>query len=59
MSDPDYDDIDRLVDTDPIALGVRCRDAEAKVARLEAVLDVVNDDIGSDYLDLIAQDLES
>jgi chromosome segregation ATPase len=27
--DPDYDEIDQLIDTDPIALGYRCRAAEA------------------------------
>lgn len=57
--DPHYDEIDVLIDTDVIALGRRCREAEAKVARLEAILDAVNDDIGSDYLDLIAEELES
>jgi hypothetical protein len=32
---------------------------DATIARLEAILDAVNDDIGSDYLDLIAEELES
>ena len=30
----DYDDIDRLIDTDPIALGQRCRDAETLLAKV-------------------------
>ena len=34
----DYDDIDVVIDTDPIALGQRCRDAEAKGERLLAGL---------------------
>lgn len=53
------DDIGELLDTDPMALADRCVAAEAKVARLEAILDAVNDDIGSDYLDIIAEGLES
>lgn len=43
-----------------------CREAaeeierlRSKVDRLDAILDAVNDDIGSDYLDLIAEGLES
>lgn len=39
MNDPDYDDIDCLLDTDPIALGERCRDAEAEVAGLRRDVD--------------------
>lgn len=35
----DYDDIDLLIDTDPIALGERCRKAEAQVRRLRETLD--------------------
>jgi hypothetical protein len=28
VNDPDYDEIEQLIDTDPIALGERCRRAE-------------------------------
>lgn len=35
----DYDAIDILIDTDPIALGDRCRAAESRAARAEAERD--------------------
>jgi len=35
-SDSGYDDIDVLIDTDTIALGERCRAAEAEIERLRA-----------------------
>jgi hypothetical protein len=34
----DYDEIDQLIDTDPIALGERCRRAEAENERLRAAI---------------------
>jgi hypothetical protein len=43
MDDPDYDEIDRLIDTDPIELGRRLRTALAEVARLGRVNDRLAD----------------
>ena len=34
VSDPDYDEIELLIDTDPIELGKRLRTALAEVARM-------------------------
>ena len=36
--DPDYDEIDVLIDTDVIALGRRCREAEEEIMRLRNLL---------------------
>ncbi len=36
--DPDYDEIDRLIDLDPIALGQRCRRAERELEHLRVRL---------------------
>ena len=38
MTDPDYDEIEQLIDNDPIELGRRLRLALAEVAQLEGLL---------------------
>lgn len=48
MADPDYDDIDVLIDTDPIELGHRCRRAERESQALCALLYDLNGRSGVD-----------
>lgn len=43
--DPDYDEIDYLIDSDPIKLGQRCRRAEAKAENWRTVADRLADAI--------------
>ena len=69
MSRPEDDIVTRLREATQVYANQwheECREAaeeierlRGKVAYMEAILDAVNDDIGSDYLDLIAEGLES